>query len=67
MRVNIRKKVFGYRRNHEKSCLGKHLEIALTQKKNPGGQFYLKRIGLPATFHMSYVGDMDVERLFQSA
>ncbi len=49
--------------------LGQYPEIALeiAQKKNPNGQFYLKRIGAKATFHVSYTGEMDVEGLFQSA
>jgi len=53
----------------KKGYLGDHPENALekAQQKKPNGQFYLKRIGSPATFHVSYTGGMDVEGLFSSA
>ncbi len=52
-----------------KGHLGEHPEIALeiAKKKNPDGQFFLKRIGAPATFHVSCIGGMDVDGLFQPA
>ncbi|MCY4150639.1 MAG: hypothetical protein OXE94_00165 [Aestuariivita sp.] len=35
--------------------------LSLAEKTNPDGQFYLKRIGSSATFHVSYTGEMNVE------
>ncbi|MCY4258856.1 MAG: hypothetical protein OXC91_01150 [Rhodobacteraceae bacterium] len=49
--------------------LGQYPEDALKagEEDNPEGQFYLKRIGSPATFHVSYIGEMDVDGILQPA
>ncbi len=50
-----------------KGHLGQYPEDALKagEEDNPEGQFYLKRIGSPATFHVSYIGEMNVDGLLQ--
>ena len=52
----------------KRGYLGEHPEIALGNAKenNPNGHFYLKRIGDSATFHVSYLREMDVEGILQS-
>jgi len=53
----------------KKGHLGQYPEDALKagEEDNPEGQFYLKRIGSPATFHVSYIGEMDVDGVLQPA
>jgi len=50
-----------------KGHLGQYPEDALEtgEEDNSRGQFYLKRIGSLATFHVSYIGDMDVDGIVQ--
>ncbi len=53
----------------KEAFLGEYPENALdiARKKNPDGQFYLKRIGASATFHVTCAEGTDVDWILQPA